>query len=46
MRFAMLESATAHAHNLSGKEGFTNLLREGGDFTIKYVNALNRNHAR
>jgi hypothetical protein len=46
MRFAVLKSATAHAHDLSAKEGFTNLLREGGDFTVEYVNALNRKHAR
>ncbi|KAH6612379.1 hypothetical protein C7974DRAFT_77384 [Boeremia exigua] len=46
MRFAVLESATTHAHDLSAKEGFRNLLREGGDFTVEYVNALNRKHAR
>jgi hypothetical protein len=46
MRLAVLESATAHANDLSEKEVFTNLLREGGDFTVEYVNALNKKHIR
>tara|TARA_R110002003_G_scaffold2979_1_gene24742 strand:+ start:7584 stop:7859 length:276 start_codon:yes stop_codon:yes gene_type:complete len=46
MRLAVLKSATAHAIDLSTKEVFTNLLREGGDFAVEYVNALNKKHMR
>lgn len=46
MRLAVLESATAHAIDLGTKEGFTNLLREGGDFTVEYINALNKKHMK
>ncbi|KAF2844533.1 hypothetical protein T440DRAFT_316582 [Plenodomus tracheiphilus IPT5] len=46
MRLAVLESATAHANELSAKEVFTDLLREGGDFAVEYVNALNKKHKR
>jgi hypothetical protein len=46
MRLAVLESATAHANDLSEKEIFTNLLREGGDFAVEYVNALSKKHVR
>ena len=40
MRLAVLEVATAHARELRDKETFTDLLREGGDFSVEYVDAL------
>ncbi|KAK7177394.1 hypothetical protein PSPO01_16560 [Paraphaeosphaeria sporulosa] len=40
MRSAVLEIATAHAPELSDKEVFTDLLRDGGEFPVEYVTAL------
>jgi hypothetical protein len=45
MRLAVLKFATAYANDLSAKEVFTNLLCEGGDFTVEYVHALNEKYA-
>ncbi|KAF9728662.1 hypothetical protein PMIN04_012955 [Paraphaeosphaeria minitans] len=42
MRLAVLEVATAHARELRDKDIFTDLLREGGEFSVDYVNALTK----
>jgi hypothetical protein len=42
MRSAIVEIAAAHARGLGEKEVFKELLREGGDFAVDYINALTK----
>lgn len=42
MRSAVLQTAVAHARELGDEEAFKDLLREGGDFSLEYVDALTR----
>lgn len=43
IRSFVVEIARAHARELGKKETFRELLQEGGDFTVEYVDALTKN---
>lgn len=40
MRSIVVKVAVAHARELSKKETFTDLLKDGGDFAVEYTDAL------
>ena len=42
IRSAVVEIATAHAHELNEKEIFRDLLQDGGDFAVEYTESLTK----
>jgi hypothetical protein len=40
MQAAVVDVAATHVHDLCAKSGFKDLLREGGDFAVDYLEKL------